>query len=78
MKEISDEIRKFQYNLVALQIIRWQGQGRVDKIEYSLLCSGSDRTGKFARGFIISKGIRNNLLEFEAINQRICEIHIKG
>jgi hypothetical protein len=80
MKEISDEIRKFQYYLVAVQEVTWQGQGRIDKPEYSLLLvySGPDRrTGMFGTGFIISNRITNSSLEFECINERICGLALQ-
>jgi hypothetical protein len=61
MKESSDEIRKFQYDLVALQEVIWHGRGRIDKTEYSLLYSGLDRRpGMFGTGVIISKRFRNS------------------
>lgn len=79
MNEVSQEIIKFGYDLVALQEIRWQGQGRIDKPEYTLLYSGPERkTGQFGVGFIITKKVRKSLMEFEAINERMCRIRLRG
>jgi hypothetical protein len=37
MQEIANEIQKFQIGMVALQKIRWTGQGRIDKGDYTLI-----------------------------------------
>ena len=36
MKEIMGEISKARVDVVAVQEIRWQGQGRIDKKDFSL------------------------------------------
>ncbi|XP_046408461.1 craniofacial development protein 2-like [Ischnura elegans] len=79
MKEIADEMQKYRIDVIGLQEIRWQGQGRINKKEYTLLYSGPEnRTGRYGTGFIISSNIRKSLLLFEPINERICKIRIKG
>jgi hypothetical protein len=76
MNEIGNEI---QLDIVATQEIRWQGQGRIDKQEYSLMYSGPKRrTGPYGTGFMISERVRNCVLEFEAINERFCKLRLKG
>ncbi|KAG8236652.1 hypothetical protein J437_LFUL014498 [Ladona fulva] len=79
MKEVADEMQKYRIDVMGLQEIRWQGQGRIYKKEYTLLYSGLEyRTGRFGTGFMISSKIRRSLLLFEPINERICKIRIKG
>jgi endonuclease/exonuclease/phosphatase family metal-dependent hydrolase len=59
MQEIANEIQKFEIDIVALQEIRWTGQGRTDKCDCTLIYSGSGkRTGQLCTGFIIAKAIR--------------------
>ena len=59
--------------------MHWQGQGRIDKHKYTVLHSRPEnRTGKLATGFMVTSPMRNCLLEFEAVNERICRIRIKG
>ena len=79
MEEIGREMIKFKYDLIALQEIRWKGQGEMKKKLYTVLYSGNeDRRGNRGTGFIISEKARRNILGFEPINERICKIRIKG
>jgi hypothetical protein len=79
MVDIAQEIINFNLDLVALHEIRWQGQGRIDKSKYTLIYSGpSNKTGPLGTGFILTKRIRDSLLEVEPMNGRLCRIRIKG
>ena len=54
MKEIMEELGKARVDVVAVQEIRWQGQGRIDKKDFSPFYSGpKERTGRYGTGFII-------------------------
>jgi exonuclease III len=56
MQEISKEIMKYEIDIIALQEIQWQGQGRIDKLVYTLLYSGSEETtGHLGAGFMMNK-----------------------
>lgn len=75
--EIGNEILKFKLDIVALQEIRWEGEGIVDKREFSILNSGSrTRTGLYGMGFIVAKRIKASILEFEAFNEKICRLRL--
>ncbi|PSN47871.1 hypothetical protein C0J52_01231 [Blattella germanica] len=79
MKEIAGEMLKYKIDVLALQEIRWQGEGRIDKPEYTMIYSGpKERTGQFGKGFMINKKMRKSFLEYEAINDRICKVRFKG
>jgi hypothetical protein len=55
MNEIGLEIVKFGINSVALQEIRWQGQGQINK-DYTLFLSRpNDRTGQLGASFMTDK-----------------------
>jgi hypothetical protein len=64
---------------VALQEIRWSGNGVIKKKDFSLYYSGTkEQLGQAGTGFILMGTIMNNVIGFEAINERICKIRIKG
>jgi exonuclease III len=57
----------------------WQRQGRIDKLDYTLLYSGSEeKTGQLGTGFMMNKTMKRSPLHFEPQNNRICKIRLKG
>ena len=79
MKEIMEELGKARVDIVAVQEIRWQGQGRIDKKDFSLFYSGpKERTGRYGTGFIVSAKIRKSLLAFEPLSDRLCKLRLRG
>ena len=79
MQEIANEMIKNKIDILTFQEICWQGQGRIDKQAYTVIYNGSEnRTGQLGTGFMITKLMRACLLGFEAVNNRICRIRLKG
>jgi exonuclease III len=79
MQEIANEMERNKIDILALQEMCWQGQGRIHKQKYTVLYSGPEyRTGQLGTGFMITSSMRNSLPEFEAVNDRMCRIRIKG
>ena len=77
--EIADEVLKLGIDLVALQEIRWQGHGEINKKIFTVIYSGPEnRTGQYGTGFIISRKIKESILEWEPVNDRLCRITIRG
>lgn len=63
---------------MALQEIRWKDAGVIEKKDYALFYSGTPgRSGQKGTGFCVNRKIRNNVLGFEPINERICKLRIK-
>ena len=55
MQEIANEMIRNKTDVLALQEMPWQGQGRIDKHEYTALYSGPEnRTGQLGTGFMIT------------------------
>jgi len=74
MQGISKEMMKCKLDIIALQEIRWQGQGRIDKPDYTLLYSGwEEKTGQLRTGFKMKITMKGSLLDFEPQNNRICK-----
>jgi len=78
MKDIMEEIGKARVDVVAVQEICWQGQGRIDK-DFSLFYSGSkERTGRYWTGFIINTKMRKSFLSFGPLSDRLCKLRLRG
>jgi len=79
MQQIGEEICKNGVDIAAVQEIRWQGKGKIQKPEYTLFYSGSEeRTGLHGTGFFVTKKMTDRILQFEPIDERICKIRLKG
>jgi hypothetical protein len=70
MQEIANEVLANNIDITALQEVRWDGSGRVDKKRDAMFCSGTQtKTGQYGKGFIVTKRMKNNILQFEPINE---------
>ena len=79
MQELAEELAKTQLEVVAIQETSWSGNGVIKKKDFSLYYSGTkEQLGQAGTGFILMGRIRNNVIGFEAINERLCKIRIKG
>ena len=79
MMERADEVLKQGIDLVALQEIRLQDHGENNKKNFTVIYSGPEnRTGQYGTGFIISRKIKERILEWEPVNDRLCIIRIRG
>jgi len=55
MREIANEMLKYKIDVIAIQEIRWQEQGRIDKYECTVMYSGPcSRTGPLGTGFVVT------------------------
>jgi len=79
MQELAEELAETQLEIVAIQETRWSGIGLIKKKYFSLYYSGTkDQRGQAGTGFILLWRIVNNVIGFEAINERLCKIRIKS
>ncbi|XP_071652474.1 uncharacterized protein [Temnothorax longispinosus] len=79
MMEVAEEVLRYGLDVVALQEVRWKGNGRIDKKNYSMFYSGSEtRTGQRGTGFIINSKMKKSYLGFEPLGERMCKLRLKG
>lgn len=64
-------------DILAMQEVRWKGYGELNEQNYTFLYSGNtEKQGNKGTGFM--NKIKNSLLGFEPINERLCKFRIKG
>lgn len=78
MQEIGDELRRYNVNIAALQEIRWKGQGVIDKPEFTVRYSGSDKQGQYGVAFMIMGKMRDNIIEYRPISERLAYLRIRA
>jgi endonuclease/exonuclease/phosphatase family metal-dependent hydrolase len=78
LRVLSDELKKYKADIVALQEIRWIGKGVMKKKDYDLYYSCHNKKHEFGTGFWVSKRMKNNVIAFEPVNERICKLRIRG
>jgi Reverse transcriptase (RNA-dependent DNA polymerase)/Endonuclease/Exonuclease/phosphatase family len=78
MEEVGMEMERYKIGILALQEVRWSGEGRIDKEKYSMLYGGEDKQGKNGTAFMVDRALRDKIMEFKRINGRITYIRIKN
>ena len=79
MQERAEELAKTQLEIAAIQETRWSGIRLIKKKDFSLYYSGTkDQIGQAGTGFILLGRIMNNIIGFEAINERLCKTRLKA
>lgn len=74
-----DELNRYRMDVVALQEVRWPYEGKMCIKDYQLYYSGND-IGRMQRGVAIAirKRLDSAVVSFEAINDRMCMMRLKG
>ena len=72
------EIQKYKIDLLAIQETRWMGKGVYDYKGYSIFYSGKENGAhEFGTAFIVSQNIKNSVIDFKPVDERICAIRLK-
>lgn len=77
LKHLINEVRKYKFDLVALQETKQWGQGSQDMDDYVFFNSGGSNR-LLGTGFIISKKLKEFVSDFKAISDRLCTLRLKG
>jgi exonuclease III len=77
LKEIREEMDKYGIKIGALQEIRWKGPGTIVSGNHILMYSGVD-TGSKGVGFLLHKSMKPNVINFTAINDRMCSMRLRA
>jgi hypothetical protein len=78
LKFLVYEMQNYKLELLAIQETRQLGQGIYDYKWYTIFYNGkSDGSHELGTTFIVSKKLRNNVTDFQPINERICSLCMK-
>jgi len=64
--------------LIAQQEVRWSGSGIHQTNSYDLHYSGHPKHKVFGTGFLVGKKLRSSIMDFQAVNERLCKLRIRG
>ena len=78
LRKLTDVFMEYKLDVLAVQEMRWTGKGVMDKRNCSVYYSCHERLHHFGTGFIVSKRIRDKVIEFKPVNERICRLRIRG
>ena len=80
LEELKNVLRKYRMDIIALQELRWKGQGivRDKKQQVDLYYSCADKTGMYGCGFAVCGQLRDKVIGWYPINDRMCTIRIQG
>lgn len=74
-----NELKKYNIAVTAIQETKWLGEGIRDTRTHTILYSGKENGHKeFGVAFIMDNKIKHNILDFEAVNERICKLRLKS
>lgn len=79
LNNLLEEASKYKLDILALQEIRWPGQDIITKRSYTLFYSGSNQgRHELGTGFLVNKRLRHQIIDFEAISERLCRLKMRG
>ena len=81
LKQLDDALATLSMDLVALQVIRCLGNGvhnRRGKHCYDIYYSCHDRHRVLGTGFAVDPRLKPAIMDFKAINDRLCPLRMRG
>ena len=75
---LSRTLSRYGMDVVALQEIRWIGTGEIKCEEYTIFYSCNESRHIFGTGFAVHNRVLSLVVGFEAINERMCVLRLRG
>ena len=78
MLSLLSQLKEYRLTITALQETRWQGKDIMDMKSHTLFYSGKEE-GSRESGvpFVVERNMKQNVLDFKAVNERIRVLRIK-
>ena len=72
------ELTKYKTQVTAVQETRWLGEGINELPSHTILYSGKkDGSHEYGVAFIVESKIKNNIIDFRPINERLCVLRLR-
>jgi exonuclease III len=72
------QLKEYRLGITALQETRWQGKDITDMKSHTLFYSGKEEeTRELGVAFIVERSMKRNILDFKAVDERICVLRIQ-
>ena len=78
LKKLIDTTKNYNIDILAIQEIRWTGNGILEKKDCTVYYSCHKNLHQFGTGFLIHRNIKHLVIDFQPVNMRICKIRIRG
>jgi exonuclease III len=77
-KAVVPQLQQYKTHIAAIQETKWHGKAIMDMKTHTILHSTKEE-GRHEQGvaFIADNIVKNNILDFRAINERICILRVK-
>lgn len=75
--EVLGEMEKYNIDILAVQETRWIGTDTFDTRTHTIMHSGNEKHHEFGVAFIVNQRLKNQVIGFKAVNERICILRIK-
>lgn len=78
LQTLTNELKRYRMDIVALQEIRWTGNGEQKLDDYMLLYGGNTtERHELGTGFMIKRKLWNSLINFTAMNERLSMLRLQ-
>ena len=78
LKILIGEVLKYKIDVLAMQEMRWTGAGIMDRRDYSVYYSCQNRDHVLGTGFLVSRRMKANIIDFKPLTPRMCKIRLRG
>ena len=78
LRLLLDQIDKYKIGIIAIQEVRWIGQGVLEKRDHTVFYSCDKKQHLLGVGFVVKKNFKHLVMDFKAISSRICTQRIRG
>jgi len=72
------QLKEYRLAITALQETKWQGKDIMDRKSHTLFYIGKEGgTREFGVAFVAERNMKRNVLDFKAVDERMCVLRIK-